>query len=272
MNSEPDLGSRYRFPVIHVPGFDVYRGVHPAGAELPKHTHDDPTLCYVLRGRFTEYVGGKAVDCLSDTLKVTPGGEPHWNRFAADKTHGLRIDVDRSRFSDARPVHRLLDERLQTLGAQVGDIIYRLVAELNELDETSAIAIEGVLLELLAALVREKHSGKPSHIPRWLHQADDMIREMYPSQIALGPIARAVGVAPTTLARSYRAAFRISVGERIRQLRIERAMRELLSTSEPLSSIALRAGFYDQSHFSNLFRRRFGVTPAQYRQAAVGRR
>ena len=76
------------------------------------------------------------------------------------------------------------------------------------------------------------------------------------------------GVAPATLARSYRSAFRITVGERIRQLRIERAVRDLLESEEPLSSVALRAGFYDQSHFTNLFRRRFGVTPAQYRHSA----
>src|SRR5688572_5747492 len=76
MNS-PDLdrASRYRSRMLSVPGFTLYRGMHPQGTELPRHTHDDPTVCYVLRGRFTEYVGGQAVDCLSDSLKVTPAGE-----------------------------------------------------------------------------------------------------------------------------------------------------------------------------------------------------
>jgi AraC-like DNA-binding protein len=32
-----------------------------------------------------------------------------------------------------------------------------------------------------------------------------------------------------------------------------------------LSEIALRAGFYDQSHFTNVFRRTLGVTPSAYR-------
>lgn len=267
-----DRGSRHRLRMMSVPGFAIYRGVHRHGTELPKHAHDDPTLCYVLSGRFTEYVAGQAVDCLSDTLKVTPAGETHWDRFAAGETHGLRIDVDRRRFADSRPIHRLLDERVQLSGAHAGDIVCRLVAEFDDKDETSAIAVEGLLLELLAALARDTLPVTPSSIPPWLHEADDMIRELYASQIALGAVARAVGVAPATLARSYRAAFRITVGERIRQLRIERALRELLANQEPLSSIALRAGFYDQSHFTNLFRRRFGVTPAQYRLAAHGRR
>ncbi|MGH7559893.1 MAG: helix-turn-helix domain-containing protein [Gemmatimonadales bacterium] len=39
----------------------------------------------------------------------------------------------------------------------------------------------------------------------------------------------------------------------------------MAETDEPLSEIALRAGFYDQSHFTNVFHRTLGVTPAAYR-------
>lgn len=269
MNS-PDLdrAARYRSRMLSVPGFTLYRGMHPQGTELPRHTHDDPTVCYVLRGRFTEYVGGQAVDCLSDSLKVTPAGEAHWNRFAASETHGLRIDVDRRRFVDSGPIYRLLDERIHTSGVQAGGIVTRLLTELDAEDDSATIAVEGLLLELLAALARETGPAPSSSMAPWLREADEMIRGLYASSIALSAVARAVGVAPATLARSYRSAFHVTVGERIRQLRLERAVRDLLESEEPLSSIALRAGFYDQSHFTNLFRRRFGVTPAQYRQAA----
>lgn len=253
--------------MLSVPGFLLYRGTHSRGTELPKHSHEDPTLCYVLRGRFTEFVAGHAVDCQSDSLKVTPAGEPHSNRFAADETHGLRIDVDRQRFEDSPSIRRLLDERIHVSGAHAGGIVNRLLAELDAGDECAAIAVEGLLLELLAVLARDRAPAEAA-VPGWLRAADEMIRELYASRIALSAVARSVGVAPATLARSYRSAFRVTVGERIRELRIERAVRDLLESEDPLSSVALRAGFYDQSHFTNLFRRRFGVTPAQYRMAA----
>lgn len=266
--SDTDRGRRYRSRMMSVPGFSLYRGMHPEGTELAKHAHDDPTLCYVLRGRFTEYVAGHAVDCLSDSLKVTPAGEMHSNRFAAHETHGLRIDVDRGRFAESRSIDRLLDERLHLSGAHAGGIVNRLLAELDAGDESAAIAVEGLLLELLATLARDVVPTSGAVMQPWLREADDIIRELYSSQIALSAVARAVGVAPATLARSYRSAFRLTVGERIRGLRMERAVRDLLESEEPLSSVALRAGFYDQSHFTNLFRRRFGVTPAQYRLTA----
>ena len=61
-SSNLNRASRYRSRMMSVPGFSLYRGMHPQGSELPKHAHDDPTLCYVLRGRFTEYIGGQVVD------------------------------------------------------------------------------------------------------------------------------------------------------------------------------------------------------------------
>jgi AraC family transcriptional regulator len=72
-------------------------------------------------------------------------------------------------------------------------------------------------------------------------------------------------VHPATLARAYRRRFGCSIGERVRALRVEHAARRLLETTEPLSTIAVGTGFYDQSHFTNAFRRQLGVTPAAYR-------
>ena len=247
-----------------VPGFVLHRGMHRQGSELPRHTHDDPTLCYVLRGRFTEYTTGSAVDCATDSLKLMPAGETHWNRFAAPETRGLRVDVDHSRFVESSAIHRMLDERLFLRGARARELVLRLLTELDAADEAASLAVEGLLLELLATLARE--SRPRSALAPWLLRADEIVHDLYATRIALGDVARAVGVTPATLARGYRAAFQMSVGERVRRLRIEAAARELLATEEPLAAIAARAGFYDQSHFTHVFRRYLGITPATYRR------
>jgi AraC-like DNA-binding protein len=40
---------------------------------------------------------------------------------------------------------------------------------------------------------------------------------------------------------------------------------------EPLAEIAASAGFADQSHFTRVFRRQVGTTPARYREQAQSR-
>jgi AraC family transcriptional regulator len=233
---------------VKVPGFALTLGIHSPSSALPRHTHDVPTICYVLRGGFTEYSTGQAAECGAATLKVTPAGEPHSDRFGSDETRGLRIDVDRDRFEDVPAIARVLDERRHLRGGRAGQIARRLAGELAQADPAGSVAAEGLALELLAELAR---------LPSL--RADPVT--------SVGALAREVGVNPATLARAYRRRYGRTVGERIRELRVEYAAKVLLTTSEPLSEIALRSGFCDQSHFTNVFRRLLGMTPAAYRAA-----
>ena len=251
--------------LVELPGFTLHLGVHPAGSQLTRHAHDQPTICYVMRGRFTEYSGGQAVDCGSGTLKVMPAGEPHSNRFLGVATRGLRIDVDRERLADSPAIARALDERVHLTGGPAAAVARRLLREVDQDDDAARLTTEGLALELLGALTRER-LPRITTIPSWARRADDLLREGFPARPSLTDLARQVGVQPATLARGYRAAFGCTIGERVRTLRVEAAARALARSDIPLAEIALQAGFYDQAHFTNVFRRTWGITPAEYRR------
>ncbi len=74
-----------------------------------------------------------------------------------------------------------------------------------------------------------------------------------------------MGVHPVHLARTFRRVHRMTFAGYVRQVRIEFARRELAVSGAPLGDIAVAAGFCDQSHFSRLFKRYTGQTPAEYR-------
>lgn len=74
----------------------------------------------------------------------------------------------------------------------------------------------------------------------------------------------------------FNVAFRSSVGdsphEYVIRRRIERAQGLMLSTDAPLSEIAVECGLADQAHFTRLFRRIVGETPAAWRRARANPR
>lgn len=64
----------------------------------------------------------------------------------------------------------------------------------------------------------------------------------------------AAGVHPVHLCREFRRHYRVTIGDFLRSLRIDRARTLLINTRDPICDIALACGFADQSHFSTTFK------------------
>jgi len=68
------------------------------------------------------------------------------------------------------------------------------------------------------------------------------------------------------LARRFKKAFRLTMQQEIRLLRIERISELLATTNMPISRIASSMGFADFNHLSRYFRSGKNMTPLAYRR------
>ena len=128
------------------------------------------------------------------------------------------------------------------------------------------LAIEGLMLELLAVTCRQEAHPVESQAPRWLKQVRDLLSEQYAANLSLERIAGSVNIHPTHLCRAFRRHFHCTAGDFVRQLRIERARQHLAESDTPLAEIALQVGYSDQSHFTTAFKRLTGFSPSQFRK------
>ena len=241
-------------------------GTHRDGGVLPWHTHDAPTLCLVLQGRFAEYSSGHVADCRGTSLKFMPAGERHWNRFHQGDVRGFMGEFESARFALDPQVNSALERQAQFMAGPEVDLARRLYAEFRRDDFATPVAMEGLLLELLAQLARRAEKIRPGDRPAWAMRAMELVRAHAAFPLSVSTIAESVGVNPATLARGFRASFGCSISDMQRQARLELAVADLSDPEHSLAEVALRAGFYDQSHFTNLFRRAYGTTPARYRR------
>ena len=191
-----------------------------------------------------------------------PAGAWHDARFGAQ---GARIVIVKPRDASG-PVARCLDRLVELRGRNLGWLAWRLAAELRASDAAAPLAAEGYALELLAATSRETRGEPYARRPQpWLRSAEELLRARIGDSVGLGELADAVGVHPTHLARAFRARHGVSVGEYGRRLRLAWAASELAGRRHDFAAIARQAGFADQSHFTRVFKRHIGVTPARYR-------
>jgi len=110
-------------------------------------------------------------------------------------------------------------------------------------------------------------SGGLSHAQcRLLNQYLD---ENLDRNISLAELAGVVQLSVFHFTRKFRSEFGCTPHAYVMRKRIERAKTQLARGNIPLKVVAASSGFSDQSHMTRLFRRLLGVTPAEYRRAAV---
>ncbi len=67
--------------------------------------------------------------------------------------------------------------------------------------------------------------------------------------------------------RAFRRAMGTSIHRYQAELRMRHALALVLDTRRPLTDVAYEAGFANQGHFANAFRKRFGAAPSAVRQS-----
>jgi len=82
---------------------------------------------------------------------------------------------------------------------------------------------------------------------------------------SLSDMSIRVGMSPSHFAKKFRHSTGLSMGRFVNRRRIWRSL-ETLKTDSPLASVALDLGFSSQSHFTHVFSRLTGMTPAKYRK------
>lgn len=254
-----------------VAGLLLTEKVHPHGEATPPHAHAHPYLCLVIEGSWEEGYDGGRRRCSPHTVIYHPAGEVHWDHFTLNAGRVFAIELGYQWLERLADTSRVFEEPRVFPGGLVPWVAMRICDESRRQDRSSALVIEGLMLELLGTVERVGDGLALHPAPRWLAVVEQMLRDSYHAPPSLAHLAEAVGVHPIHIARAFRARHGCSASEYVARVRVEHACRLIASTRHSLAEIAVEVGFCDQSHLTKAFRRIMGATPARYR-ATLGAR
>lgn len=235
-------------------------------SSLPRHEHDRPTIAIVIRGLMEATLDGTRVECAPGTLRSEPAGVRHANRFGIAGARVVIIQPDPTAVALTPATGRLTDiahyrdPQIASLGSAVS-------RELRYPDGVSAIALDGLALDILAVAARMVRRAADAGAP-WVRTATEVLHGSFRSPVRLHELAAELDVEPDRLARTFRATHGCSIATYVRRLRLEWVANRLATSLDPIATLAQDAGFADQAHLSRQFRAAFGVTPRRYRAIA----
>jgi AraC family transcriptional regulator len=231
--------------------------------QVLSHTHQDAHFILVTGGEYVSAAG--RLPGAGPVLLYNPPGTTHRDHFERGRGSFFAISLAPGYAAVALAGTSVPNApRYLTAPAQYA-LAMRVAAACAV--EVATLSLDALCMELLGSMDTRRRA-LPVAPPRWLGSAVELLQDRYREEFTIAEIAAAVGVHPIHLARTFRRHLRCSPGEFARFCRLERAASLLVRTAQPLAEVALSSGFADQSHFSRVFARYFGLPPGEYRALA----
>ncbi len=173
----------------------------------------------------------------------------------------------------------LVEEKLYKHDKSVSPLVNRIRKLTRNFHENEA-AINETLYFLLEALLRNNaqliHEIKDIHatrlstkkeIYRRLNEVRDYIDSCFNEDITLESLSRIALMSPFHLLRQFKKNYHVTPHQYLINRRLEKAKVFVTRSDSTLADICFMTGFRDASSFSKLFRKRYGLSPQQYREA-----
>jgi AraC-like DNA-binding protein len=132
---------------------------------------------------------------------------------------------------------------------------------------------DGLIVSLLIDVLQLRRAipRKRSKLAAWqLRRAVDYIEANCLRSIRLEELAALTNLSQSHFSHAFKASTGIPPHQWQTKARLERA-KQLIARDTPLTNVAVETGFSDQAHFTRVFRKNIGTTPASWKKGQVVR-
>ncbi|MBQ6839444.1 MAG: helix-turn-helix domain-containing protein [Oscillospiraceae bacterium] len=102
-----------------------------------------------------------------------------------------------------------------------------------------------------------------------MNRAADYIAQNFRKPLTLSEVAQALGYDYYYFSKNFHNIFGVCFNDYLNTFRFNAAAEALLRTNDSITSIALDSGFQSIRSFNNVFQKKAGMTPSQYRKSAA---
>lgn len=149
--------------------------------------------------------------------------------------------------------------------AEAARLCERMIDEMIVQPRGYAVAMRLRAQELLLLLARERDEASKSRHP----ELDDILYWMHQhlsQPLAVEALVHRSGLSRSVFFARFRARTGLSPSQYMQRLKLDSARASLETTSQSVKQIAASLQFYDEFHFSKLFKQRYGLSPRAYRE------
>lgn len=240
----------------------VYAGGYEGQSDNADHRHKQAwELIYLRDGLITERIGEDSLEMRPGMFVVHPPGSVHGDS-ASGKYFMYHVLVTLDQPLDWPSFGNDLD------GAPILAVLEMVVREWysNGAQREAYIRHCALLLDILMkrCVIQDQESLIARNV---VTTVCGQLRREFHSSINMQDVARGQGIARSTLYSYFRRVLGRTPQEVLESIRLKHAVYLLKHSELPIEQVALSAGYYSSSHLGRKFRRAYGTTASQFREA-----
>ena len=150
--------------------------------------------------------------------------------------------------------------------------LFQEIEQCNEMGNYAEKYLETQILDCLSMMINRVNESDETFSPVNLvlsdkvHEAREIMTTQYQNPPSLHQLATMVGTNECTLKSAFKQEFGETVFQCLFDHRMSLAVNYLKETSWPIAEIGLLLGYEYQSHFCTAFRRKYGMSPTDFRE------
>ncbi len=256
--------------------------------EVPMHWHSEMELVVVKKGMGTVLVNYDSYPVTTGSILLIPPGQLHSIQgitgtimeyenilFTADFLLSYHEDICSTQF--IRPLFQnkiAFDTLLLTPSLSYYKEIATLLQQIDYFSDARPLgyqlAIKGLFLQIFFILFsHQKKDSTTLPAPKSIEKMKILIKYMedhYAETITIEEVAELLHYSPSHFMKFFRNAMGISFITYLNDYRLTIAARSLRLSSDSILTIASQSGFDNLANFNRLFKRKYNMTPSQFRK------
>lgn len=229
------------------------------------HHHENPYFTLLMDGKLLEENKKEQYHLKRGSLLFHNWQDAHRNVKPPEYTRGFHLEINTSWFDSYDIDLSILEGSICILDPRIKNALYAILLEAKKGDIYSEASLHMLTSDALTSIqdIGRKASNKE---PRWFGKLKDLLYDS-PEPITLSSLSKEVGVHPVHLSRTFHRLTGMTFGNYCRELRLNRVVEDINSGQFSMTDIAYRNQYCDQSHMISAFRKRYGITPLQFKNA-----
>lgn len=251
--------------------FYFHRTENKTCSNSTQHHHSGFEIYYMKEGKCHYFINDVSFDIVSGDVILIPEGTLHGTSYGSKPCTRLLINFQTKIISPdiltaLKDVGYLYRNPETTM--IIDNIFASIESEYNRGDTIAQVALRDYAESLLVLMIRNQHEKIKQERNSIVDAAIKYIQGNYMSTIRLADVAKMLSVSEEHLSRTFKKEITFGFSEYITLIRLQKAEHMLKNEpSRAITEVAYACGFNDSNYFSYKFKKAYGITPSEVRDA-----